>query len=192
MKPNSIIKKIRFLKVQRREKEFWDAQMRNVKSLAEKREAGLMLLPQSASGGRCFRLGFLWSNQRCTCELAHEARLNRLQAVLLPAVVGASLLARSQCSLVFFKSLHCWQVGFRPRNKESEGAALPASAPPLPIRRSRKWSSRGQNLRGKCRRFARNHGDDSNYTFYLWKAAARSPTPVFNTQKRQRNNRGQQ
>lgn len=64
MKPNSIIKKIRFLKVQRREKEFWDTQMRNVKSLAgKKREAGLMLLPQSASGGRCFRLGFLRSNQ---------------------------------------------------------------------------------------------------------------------------------
>lgn len=59
MKPNSVIKKFRFLKVQRREKEFGDTKtaLRNAKSLTETREVGLMLLLQSASGGRCFHLG---------------------------------------------------------------------------------------------------------------------------------------
>lgn len=46
------------------------------------RKAGLMLLPQSASRGRCFRLGFLWLTQRCIRELKHEAETS--------AVGGAS------------------------------------------------------------------------------------------------------
>lgn len=41
-----------------------------------------MLLPQSASRGRCFRLRFLWLTQRCTRKLKHEAETS--------AVGGAS------------------------------------------------------------------------------------------------------
>lgn len=53
---------------------FWDAKKRNESHRKKKiREAGLMLLPQSASRGQCFCLRFLWLTQRCTRELKHEA-----------------------------------------------------------------------------------------------------------------------
>lgn len=164
-----------------------------------------MLLPQSASGGRCFRLGSLWSNRRCTCELTREARLKRLQAVFCSLRWAEPLYWPGVGVPSYFSSLcAAGRSDSAPGTKRArQRRFLPPLTPPPPpaflrsagdfsVRRSRKWLSGGRNLRGKCRRFARNHGDDSNYTFYLWTAAARSPAPVFNAQKRQRNNRGQQ
>lgn len=108
MKPNSVIKKIRILKVWQREKEFGGNKNcfeKREESRGEKREAGLMLLPQSASRGRCFHLGCAWLSLVDSKAHVWASAGECPQAVLVPAVGGASLSGQKSVFPLFFPSL---------------------------------------------------------------------------------------